>query len=54
MNSSWRPTNDSCVLLILGVMGWWVRWDGERGEETQVPVEVCSLSVLLAPPSLPV
>lgn len=33
MNFSWRFINDSCVLFILGVMGWWVMWDGERGEE---------------------
>lgn len=51
MNSSWKPTNNSGVLLILRVTGWWMRWDGGKGGDPS-PVEVCC-SVLLAPLPLP-
>lgn len=58
MHSSWKPTNNSCVLLILGVMGWWVRRDAVGGEEAQGPERLAPVpgrsGLLLAPLSLPV
>ena len=42
MNSSWKPPTHGCCI-------GWGEMRGLGGEETQAPVEVCWLSVFLAP-----